>query len=152
MSDIIVLNVGGQKHEVYRSVLASKPDTKLFLELEAHKRNDMDEYFFDRNAQVGDLNFKPIWNVLLFMHIAFSDWDISQICISRHVYCLIGLTDFYGMPLSSSILPFRTHRHFFLLKCMRFCQQSFMSIFCLVGYEKTLWSRGWWVCYVISQH
>ena len=52
MDDIVVLNVGGQKHEVYRSVLNSNPGTRLSSDLEDHRRSDNNEYFFDRNSQV----------------------------------------------------------------------------------------------------
>ena len=47
-----MLNVGGQKHEVYRSVLNSNPGTRLSSDLEDHRRSDNNEYFFDRNSQV----------------------------------------------------------------------------------------------------
>ena len=47
-----MLNVGGQKHEVCRSVLNSKPGTRLSSDLEGHRRSDKNEYFFDRNSQV----------------------------------------------------------------------------------------------------
>ena len=48
--DVIVLIVGGTRHEVLRSFLLNRPDTRLAALALNHKPGKSGPYFFDRNA------------------------------------------------------------------------------------------------------
>ena len=48
----VVINVGGSRHEILLSTLASKPGTRLSYLTKRHKRGRGEEYFFDRHPGV----------------------------------------------------------------------------------------------------
>ena len=50
--DIIVLNVGGVRHETQISTLLKRPETRLYAVAEAAKAQGKREFFFDRNPQM----------------------------------------------------------------------------------------------------
>lgn len=48
----VVINVGGSRHEILLSTLASKPGTRLSHLTKRHKRGRTAEYYFDRHPGV----------------------------------------------------------------------------------------------------
>ena len=70
-NDVIIINVGGVRHETLRATLNSHPGTRLadLARLRRHYRPDKNDYFFDRSPalfeyilnfyRVGELHLPP---------------------------------------------------------------------------------------------
>lgn len=50
--DLVILNVGGVRHETRISTLMKKPETRLYAVGEAAKASGRKEFYFDRNPQI----------------------------------------------------------------------------------------------------
>lgn len=111
-NDRVILNVGGVRHETYKSTLKKIPATRLSRLTEALANYDpiLNEYFYDRHpgvfAQVlnyyrtGKLHYPTdVCGPLFEEELEFWGLDSNQVCSS--LYCFSELLLFVTLPTKS---------------------------------------------------